>query len=354
MVASKSAFAFASDNCSGLAPEALDALIQANAGYEASYGDDPWTQRLQDLVQDFFSTDCQVFLTFNGTAANALALTALVRSYQSVLCHRFAHIQTDECSCPEFFSGGTKLLPVEGPLGKIDLQLADQVARYQRGVHFPPVRALSITQATELGTVYTPEEMKEVAEFCGRHQLHLHVDGARFANALATLKCDPAEITWKAGVTCMTLGGTKNGMGVGECVVFFNRDLATEFAFRIKQAGQLASKMRFLTAPWVGMLESGAYLRRAADANRAAQRLIAGLRSLPGVRLEYPVEANGVFVQFPDNVTEGLHAKGWHFYDLVGNGQARLMCSWATSDEEVDSFLADASALVYRLQPAKS
>lgn len=342
-------YAFASDNCAGLCPEVLESLNAASSDYAPSYGEDSWTRKATELIREFFECDCDVFMVFNGTAANSLALSAMVRSYQSVLCHRHSHVQTDECGCPEMLTGGSKLLNCNEHLGKIDLRHAREIATYERGVHFPPARAMTITQATELGTLYSPQEMQEVGAFCREHHLHLHVDGARFANAIAGLNCHPSEVTWKCGVDCMTLGGTKNGMAVGECVVFFNRELANEFAFRIKQGGQLASKMRYLSAPWVGMLQDGAYVRRAADANRAAQKLASGLQAalahVHEFELEYPVEANAVFARFPTGWNEKLHDIGWHFYDLIGNGQSRLMCSWATTDDEIDAFIADCKSV---------
>lgn len=335
-------YAFASDNCAGMCPEAWQLLAEANTSpYAPSYGTDPWTKRAEERIAEFFGRDCQVFLTFNGTAANSLALSALVRPYQSVLCHRHSHIQTDECGCPEMITGGSKLQAVEGAAGKLDLRSAAELARYERGVHFPPARALSVTQATELGTLYSVAQMQQIGEFCRHHQLHFHVDGARFANAVAALGCEPSDLSWKCGVDCISLGGTKNGMAVGECVVFFNDALAHEFAFRVKQGGQLASKMRFLAAPWVGMLESGAFLRRAADANRAAAKLASSLQQIPGVTLEHPVEANAVFVRFPPGVVRHLHDIGWHFYDLLGTGHSRLMASWATTEEQINAFCHD-------------
>lgn len=331
-------YAFASDNCAGVCPEAWEALQASNQYYVGSYGADRWTKRATQLVEDLFECRCDVFFTFNGTAANSLSLASICRSFQSVIAHRFSHIQTDECGCPEFMTGGSKILPAEGPLGIMDLQQVERLASYRRDVHFPTARAIDLTQATEYGTVYDLETLAKFNELKDRHQLKMHIDGARFANALATLQCPAKEITWKIGADCITLGGTKNGMALGECVVFFNRELATEFGSRMKQAGQLASKMRYISAPWVGMLESGAFINRARHANQAALRLAAGLSSIPGVEIAFPVQANAVFARFPVSVWQTLEQQGWHFYDLFGTGEARLMCSWATTDEEIAAF----------------
>lgn len=330
--------AFASDNCAGVCPEAWEALQQANQHYVGSYGADRWTKRATELIEELFECRCEVFFTFNGTAANSLAIASLCRSFQSVIAHRYSHIQTDECGCPEFITGGTKILIVDGPLGIVDLQEVEKVASYRRDVHFPTAKVLDLTQATEFGTVYDLETLKQVGELKQRHQLKLHMDGARFANALASLGCPAKELTWKAGVDCLTLGGTKNGMALGECVVFFDRQLAADFSSRMKQAGQLASKMRYISAPWVGMLESGAYLRRAADANRSAQNLATKLAAIPGVSVAHPPQANAVFARLSPQVWQSLENAGWHFYDLFGTGEARLMCSWATTVAEIQAF----------------
>ena len=202
-------------------------------------------------------------------------------------------------------------------------------------------RVVTLTQATEVGTVYRPAEVAAIAELAHAHGLRVHMDGARFCNAAAALGAAPAEITWRAGVDLLCFGGTKMGLPVGEAVVFFDRRLSEDFAWRCKQAGQLASKMRFLSAPWLGMLEGGAWLHHAAHANAMAQRLAAGLADIPGARLLFPVEANGVFVALPDSVQQGLRDRGWRFYTFIGAGGARLMCAWDTQPESVDALLAD-------------
>lgn len=340
---------FASDNYSGVCPEALQALIAANEGYARSYGDDDWTARACDCLRDFFACDCEVFFVFNGTAANSLALAALCRSYHSIICHELAHVETDECGASEFFSNGSKILLVPGEGGKVDPAAVTHTIERRSDIHYPRPKVLSISQATELGTLYSVDELKQLGELARHHELLLHVDGARFANALAGLDVAPADLSWRAGVDVLTFGGTKNGMPVGEAVVFFNQRLAEEFDFRCKQAGQLASKMRYLAAPWVGMLEQGALMKNAAHANRCARLLAEQLQQLPGVRLVQPVHANAVFMQLPLPLLEGLQAAGWYFYTFIGSGHARFMCSWQTREEDILAFGAEAAAIANAL-----
>src|SRR5262245_1781174 len=241
---------FASDNYAGICPEAWTALADANQGHARGYGDDPWTDRAADLIREVFETNCEVFFVFNGTAANSLALASLCQSYHSILCHEIAHVETDECGAPEFFSNGTKVLLLEGENGKINPHEIERMVRRRTDVHYPKPRAVSVTQATEVGTVYSVSELKAVWSKCKSLGLKLHMDGARFANAVVSLGVKPREITWEAGIDVLCFGGTKNGSHVGDAVVFFNREIAHEFDYRCKQAGQLASKMRFLAAPW--------------------------------------------------------------------------------------------------------
>ncbi len=337
---------FASDNYSGICPEAWDAMAEANHGHARSYGDDPWTARAADLLREIFETDCEVFFVFNGTAANSLSLASCCQSYHSILCHELAHVETDECGAPEFFSNGTKLLMLPGERGKIAPAAIEHTVKKRTDVHFPKPRAVSVTNATEVGTVYTPGELKAIWAKTKAYDLKLHMDGARFANAVASLGCAPKELTWQAGVDALCFGGTKNGMAVGEAVVFFNRDMAREFDYRCKQAGQLASKMRFLSAPWVGMLKDGAWLRHAAHANAMAERLEKHLADLPGVRLLFPREANGVFAELPAPAIAALRAKGWLFYTFIGAGGCRFMCAWDTRPGDVDALAADLRAVL--------
>lgn len=339
-------YQFASDNYAGICPEAMEAMVEANLGYLPSYGADLWTERACDLLRDFFEVDCQVFFVFNGTAANSLALSSLCRSYHSIICHELAHIETDECGAPEFFSNGTKILLVPGEHGKVDQAAIEHVITRRRDIHYPKPRVLSLTQSTELGTLYTPQEIAALGGLCRQHGLRLHMDGARFSNALAALQVRPREITWQAGVDVLTFGGTKCGMAVSEAVVFFDRNLAEEFDYRCKQAGQLASKMRFLAAPWVGMLRSGAMLRYAAHANECAQRLAIAAAKVAGGCVVHPCQANAVFLTLPPEIIEGLRNLGWVFYTFIGSGQARFMCSWSTTHADVDALVDDLRMLL--------
>ena len=336
-------YTFASDNTAGLAPEALAALIAANPGLAPSYGEDEWTARAEKLLSGIFATECEVFFVFNGTAANALALAQFCRGHHSIICHGVSHVDTDECGAPEFFTGGSKVIALPGPGGKLQPADLEPVFSRGHGVHYPKAGALSLTQSTEWGTVYTPAEVRALCAVAKSHGLAVHMDGARFANAAAALAArgvTPADLTWRAGVDVLCLGGTKSGMNTTEAVVFFNREPAKEFAYRVKQGGQLASKMRFAAAQWVGMLETGAWLRHAAHANAMAQKLAAALRAL-GLKLLVEPEANGVFVELPPATAAALQSRGWYFYNFIGEHGYRLMCSWATTPDTIDRFAAE-------------
>ena len=333
---------FASDNYAGICPEAFAAMEEANHGHEVGYGDDTWTAKAADLLREVFEIPCEVFFVFNGTSANSLSLASLCQSYHSILCHEMAHVEGSECGAPEFFANGTKVLLLDGAGGKINPAAIERAVNKRTDIHYPKPRALSLTQATEVGTLYSRDELGLLAEAARRYQLRIQMDGARFANAVASLGVAPKEITWKAGVDVLCFGGTKNGLAVGEAVVFFNQELAREFDYRCKQGGQLASKMRFLSAPWVGMLKDGAWLRHAAHANAMAKRLEDAIRPLPGIHIAYPVESNAVFARIPDPVADALHQRGWKFYTRVGGWEeSRLMCSWDTTPEDVDAFARD-------------
>jgi len=335
-------YAFASDNTAAVCPEAWAALAAANREPAvSSYGEDPWTKRVADQVRQIFETDCETFLVFNGTAANALALAHSCRPFHSVLCHERAHIETDECGAPEFFSGGSKLHRITGANGKLDLMHAADVLAHHIDVHSSKPRVLSLTQATELGTVYTPDELDAVSAFAKKHELALHMDGARFANAVASLGCTPREISWQRGVDVLVFGGTKNGAAAGELVIFFDRALAREFDYRAKQAGQLASKMRFLAAPWAGLLTDEIWLKNARHANAMASLLAEKLRAAGLGQLAFPREANALFLHLPNEIAEQMRRRGWQFLKFVEPDIYRLMCSWATTETEIEEFVAD-------------
>ncbi len=338
---------FASDNYAGICPEAFAAMIAANQGHEVSYGDDSWTDKACNLIRDVFETNCEVFFVFNGTSANSLSLAALCQSYHSILCHEVAHLECSECGAPEFFANGSKVRLLSGPDGKIDPASIERAIQKRTDVHFPRPRALSLTQPTELGTVYSIEELRVLTDLARRFHLGVQMDGARFANAVVSLGVTPKEITWESGVDVLCFGGTKNGIAVGEAVVFFNPELAREFDYRCKQGGQLASKMRFVSAPWVGLLQDGAWLRHAKHANAMAKRLEAALTGLPRVEIVYPVQTNSVFAKLPGDIAQAMHQRGWKFYSDVGGWEgSRLMCSWDTAPEDVDAFAADLRELL--------
>ncbi len=330
----------ASDNVSGVCPEVFSALLEANRGHVTSYGDDPFTARAQELVRDFLGVDCEVFFVFTGTAANALSLAALSPPYGVVACHEAAHILTDECGASGLFGHGLRLYPMAGPNGKLPEEALARFAAFT-DVHSGRPAAVSLTQCTELGTVYTLDELRALRTASAG--LNRHMDGARFGNALAALNASPRDVIKAAGLHALTLGGTKNGLMGAEAVVFFDPERARDFGYRRKQAGQLSSKHRFLAAQWIGILESEAYLRNARHANAMAARLaemVAGL-GFPPVR---PCEANEVFLPLPAGIRERLLEQGWVIYEDAHWQGARLVASWDTDEADLDAFRRDLAA----------
>ena len=332
-------YEFASDNTAGITPEALAAIIEANTDFCASYGDDIYTTRAVDAFRDLFQCPCEVFFVSTGTAANSLALSQLCRSHHSIICHEVAHIETDECGAPEFFNNGVKLLTSAGENGKLSPASVEHLATKRKDIHYPKPRALSLTLPTELGTVYTLEELAALREVARKHNLFIHLDGARFANAVASLGCSPAAIIEASGADVLCFGGTKGGLGLTEAVIFFNLELAQEFDYRCKQAGQLASKMRILSAPWATMLTEGHWLNYGRAANQAALSLAKAFQEL-GIEPIFPVEANAVFVHLSPQESDALRQKGWHFYDFIG-GASRFMCSWKIDNKIVEELVSD-------------
>ena len=338
----------ASDNTAGLTPEALAAVVAVNAGSHPSYGTDAVTERAKQLICELLDTDCAVFFVGSGTVANALALAHVCPSYRAILCHEVAHADTDECGAPEFFSGGSKVLTIRGENGKLSPIEVERVIAQRENLHYSKAGVLSLTQATEWGTLYTPAEVQKLSEVAKQHGLSLHMDGARFANAaaaLATHGYSAADFTWRAGVEVLSLGGTKSGMMATEAVVFFDRERARDFDFRIKQAGQLTSKQRFASAQWVAMLQDGAWLRHASHANAMAQQLASGLRAL-GLRILVEPASNSVFVELASVTAEQMSARGWHFYRFIGESGYRLMTSWATEPALLSQFLTELGAVL--------
>jgi threonine aldolase len=333
---------FASDNTSGICPEAWQALESANAGFQPSYGDDEITREACETFRRFFETECDVYFVFNGTAANSLALASLCHSHHSIITAEEAHCEKDECGAPEFFSGGAKLLLAHSPMGKLDPADVERLITHRTDIHYPKPKAISLSNSTELGTVYQPAEIAALGALARKHGLSMQMDGARFFNALAALDVPAADITWRAGLDVLCCGGTKLGMSTTEAVVFFNRALGEEFAYRCKQAGQLCSKMRFISAQWLTMLTGDVWKKHAAHGNRLARKLAENLAALPGVEILYPVEANAVFAKLPERMKDGLKARGWKFYSFIGGG-SRFMCSWRVTDEDVEAISMDAS-----------
>ncbi|MBT9312119.1 threonine aldolase family protein [Leptothoe kymatousa] len=341
---------FASDNYSGICPEVMAYLDQANSGYARAYGEDEWTQRATDSFRDIFEIDCEVFFVFNGTAANSLALGTLCRSYHSIVCHEVAHVETDECGAPELFTHGSKLLLGKGANGKLTPESIIEIVTKRSDLHYPKPKAISLTQSTELGTLYSPEELRRIRTVADRYQLKLHMDGARFSNAVAAMDVSPAEITWHAGIDVLCFGGTKIGMALGEAILFFDKGLAADFDYHCKQAGQVASKMRYLSAQFLGLLETGIWLKNAKHANDCAAYLETQLAQLPEINIMFPRQANAVFAEMPPLLIEALHKQGWHFYTFIGVGGARLMCSWNTTYERMDEFIADVKKALVGLE----
>ena len=335
---------FCSDNVTGAAPEILEALARANAGTLPSYGEDALTARVEAKLRDIFETDLAAFPLATGTSANALALSVLAPPYGAVYCHRDAHVAVDECGAPEFYTGGAKLVDLPGEHGKLTApQIAEVLAGAHKGVvHHVQPAAVSLTQATEAGTCYAAAEVAAIAAAARPYGVRLHMDGARFANALAFLKASPAEITWRAGIDILSFGATKNGALAAEAVVIFDKALAAEFAFRRKRAGHLFSKMRFLSAQLDAYLEDGLWLKNARHANAMAKRLAEGLARTPGARLAHPVEANEIFVDLPEHAIRGLLADGFQFYRWLGEDRTllRLVTAFDTREADVAAFIA--------------
>lgn len=336
---------FLSDNAYGVWPEILAALAHCAAGPAPSYGEDALTARVQDRFAAVFAHPLKAFPVISGTAANALAIATLCPPHGAVFCHAEAHIAVDECGAPEFFTHGAKLVGLEGEHGKVTpAALAAALAHHLKGfVHHTQPAVLSLTQSTELGTVYTPDEIAALAQLAHAHGMKVHLDGARFANALAGLGVSPAAATWAAGVDVMSFGATKNGALGAEAVVFFDPAEAGDFEYRRKKAGHLVSKMRFVSAQLDAYLEADLWLARAAHANQLAKQLADGLAAA-GVELAHPVEANAVFARLPDALAQHLRASGAAFYDwgppAGGRTLVRLVTSFATPPADVEAFVA--------------
>jgi threonine aldolase len=337
---------FCSDNTAGAHPRILEAIAAVNRGAAMPYGNDEITRRVEKKICDVFERECSVFLVGTGTAANALALSVLAPGYGAVFCHPESHINMDECGAPEFFTGGAKLVGVPGAHGRIaehDLDRAIKAGGIGVVHHVQPT-TVSITQATEAGTVYRAADIAAIAGVAHRHGLALHMDGARFANALVHTGSSPADLTWRAGVDALSFGATKNGAFAAEAVVFFDPARAAGFGYRRKRAGQLWSKMRFLAAQFEAYLDGELWLANARHANRLAAELAQGLAAIKGARIEHPVEANEIFVTLPEQVIRGLEADGFSFYRWMDASSTtlRLVTSFETDPAHVATFVASA------------
>jgi threonine aldolase len=335
---------FASDNVSGASPEIVAALAAAAEAKAMPYGADVWTARVEAKCAELFETEVAVFPVATGTAANALALAALTPPHGAIYCHPRSHAYADECGAPEFYSGGAKMVTVDGADGKIaaDDLAAVLVNARSHGVHNVRPAALTLSQATEAGTAYKPDELVALAEVAHSHNMGVHMDGARFANAIVHQDLSPADATWRCGVDALSFGATKNGALAAEAIVFFRPELAHEFGERRKRGGHLLSKQRFISAQLDAYLSDDLWLANARAANRAAARLADGLSSIAGARLAYPVEANEVFAVLPEAAIDALEGEGFGFYRMGGAGMIRLVASFNTGDADVDAFVAAA------------
>ena len=345
---------FASDNGAGVAPAILQAIVESSRVNVPAYGTDDYTRRAEALLSEAFERPVAAFLVATGTAANALALGALARPWEAIFCHEEAHVQDDECGAPEFFTAGAKLVGIRGEGGKIGPDaLRATLARFPRGqVKSPQPGALSLSQATEAGTIYRLSEIAALAEIAHAAGVSVHMDGARFANALVALETSPAEITWRAGVDVLSLGATKNGALACEAVVFFDPAKAEAFAYQRKRAGQTLSKGRFLGAQMEAFLSGGLWLDLARRANASAARLAKGLAQLPGVRFVWPPEVNEVFVVAPNELVSRWREAGAKFYawssgsfapalaPKEGETLVRFVVSFETSAREIEALLA--------------
>ena len=337
---------FASDNVYGVDPRIMQAMVDANQGTDVSYCHDDGSKETETRLSQIFEKEVKAFLVVNGTGANSLALSAMCPPFGGVICHESAHINTDECNAPELFTGGAKLITLSGEGAKITADaITERIKQFVHGEHGAKLSALSITNATELGTVYTSAEIKALAAVVKPQGMKMHMDGARFANALVGLGCTPAEMTWKAGIDVLSFGGTKNGGMLLEAVVFFDTSLADDFLYRRKRAGQLISKSRFISAQMNAYLQDEVWLANAKRANDLAQTLAHGLQQSNRITLSNPVQANEVFAFMPRSMFEKTQEQGAHYYEWPVAGtpddevHCRFVLSFATPKEDVDRFV---------------
>ena len=336
---------FGSDNHSGICPEILKAIADANADHALAYGDDEYTQRLTARIRTHFGETASPYLVFNGTGANMLCIDTMCRSHEAVVCAETAHINVDECGAPQRIVG-CRLLTVDTPDGKLTPALVRTRLHGFGFQHHSQPRAISITQPTELGTCYTLDEIRALADLAHEYNMYLHIDGARLANAAATLNCSLRALTTDAGADCVSLGGTKNGLLMGECAVILNPELDNQLPYRRKQMAQLGSKMRYMAAQMDRYLQDDLWRRNAEHSNAMAQRLYQAVKDLPVIRIVYPVEANSVFVQLARPIWTKLQ-EDYFFYDWIEDDNiVRWMCSFDTTQEDIDLFVAKLQSLL--------
>jgi threonine aldolase len=331
---------FASDNVTSACPEVMDAVIAANSGIAGSYGDDEWSLALKNKLSEIFETEVEVFLAVTGTASNALALSALAPVFGKIYCHELSHINTDECGAPELFTGGAKLIPMRSRNGRIDAVDLAETIRGSGNVHVTQPSVVSVTMSCETGTIYQLDEIKAISKIAHDNKMSLHMDGARFANALVSLDVSPAEMTWKSGVDVLTLGGTKNGCLAAEAVVFFKPEMVGNFPFLHKRSGQLLSKMRFISSQLEAYLTNDVWLRNARHANAMAKILSEGLNSFANIKLAYPTQSNEIFVHLPRDVIDYLNSSGYDINEEELDGKAvRFVTAWNSELKDINNLL---------------
>ena len=331
---------FASDNVTSACPEVMDAVIAANSGIAGSYGDDEWSLALKNRLSEIFETEVEVFLAVTGTASNALALSALAPVFGKIYCHELSHINTDECGAPELFTGGAKLIPMRSSNGRIDAGDLAETIRGSGNVHVTQPSVVSVTMSCETGTVYQLDEIKAISKIAHDNKMSVHMDGARFANALVSLDVSPAEMTWKSGVDVLTLGGTKNGCLAAEAVIFFKPEMVGNFPFLHKRSGQLLSKMRFISSQLEAYLTNDVWLRNARHANAMAKILSEGLDSFANIKLAYPTQSNEVFVHLPRDVIDYLNSSGYDINEEELDGKAvRFVTAWNSELKDINDLL---------------
>ncbi len=328
---------FGSDNHSGIHPEVLQAIADANSEHALAYGDDEYTSHVDEMMRREFGESAKFYYVFNGTGANVLNIDAMCRSHHAVICAETAHINVDECGAPQRIVG-CKLLTVATPDGKLTPNLVQQHLHGFGFQHHSQPRAISITQPTELGTLYSKEEIKALADLAHRYKMFLHIDGARLANAAVALDCSFKEMTVDCGADCLSFGGTKNGLMMGEAAVIFNPAIDNDMLYRRKQMAQLCSKMRFVAAQFCAYLSNDLWRRNAIHSNAMAQKLLQALNDIPEAKVMYPVQANSVFVQLPRKVWQNLQSR-YFFYDWDENNDVvRWMCSFDTTEQDISNF----------------